>query len=87
MGIWHAHGDGLYSSIFGGTVAIDLDGSGTPGCSSKIRFSHDFRIAPPHPGRMRPPSFKGPEAEAPEAPAATPLGVQILSFLCGLLVA
>jgi hypothetical protein len=36
---------------------------------------------------MRPPSFKSPAAEEPDGPASTPLGVQILSFLCGLLVA
>ena len=36
---------------------------------------------------MKPPAFKSPEAAEPEAPASTPMGVQILSFLCGLLVA
>jgi hypothetical protein len=36
---------------------------------------------------MKPPSFKGPAADEPEAPSSTPLGVQVLSFLCGLLVA
>lgn len=36
---------------------------------------------------MKSPSFKSPEAEEPEGPSSTPLGVQILSFLCGLLVA
>lgn len=35
---------------------------------------------------MKAPSFKSPAAEEPEAPSSTPLGVQILSFVCGLLV-
>jgi hypothetical protein len=36
---------------------------------------------------MKSPIFKNPAAEEPEAPTSTPFGVQILSFLCGLLVA
>lgn len=36
---------------------------------------------------MKSPSFKtGPKEEEPEGPATTPLGVQALSFLCGILV-
>jgi hypothetical protein len=38
---------------------------------------------------MKAPSFKAPGSEAPEpeTPASIPLGVRILSFLCGLVVA
>lgn len=36
---------------------------------------------------MKRPSFKSPEAGESEAHGSTPLGVQVLSFLCGLLVA
>lgn len=36
---------------------------------------------------MKPPSFKPSDGGEPEAPVATPFGVQLLSFLCGLLVA
>lgn len=36
---------------------------------------------------MKPPTFRPSDGREPEAPASTPFGVQLLSFLCGLLVA
>lgn len=35
---------------------------------------------------MKRPAFRPADAEVPDAPARTPLGVQLLSFLCGILV-